>query len=79
MHESREKELFGRKKRRTSKYKFTQERRGSRIFSLCFRYLFFQSRCRGCVLHEHLTHEGSLGCGGVISEANQMPSLWVAG
>lgn len=47
--------------------------------SLYFRHLFSQSRCRGCVLHERLTHSSSLGCGGVIGEANQMPSLWVAG
>ncbi len=26
-------------------------------------------------LHEHLTHGSSLGCGGVISEPSQMPSL----
>lgn len=25
--------------------------------------------------HEHLTHCGSPGCGGVISEPSQMPSL----
>lgn len=32
-------------------------------FFLCFRYLSFQSCCRFCVLHEHLTHGSSLGCG----------------
>lgn len=25
-------------------------------FFLRFRHFFFQSCCRGCVLHEHLTH-----------------------
>lgn len=65
------------RKRTSSKYKCSQQRRRWHILSF-ISDTYFSSRVP-VVLHEHLTQGSSVGSGGVIGEANQMPSLWVSG
>ena len=74
LHESQEKGLYEGK---AELAKLTLEKSGLCIYfvSLTLPISYFRVPMVVLCFHEHLTHGRSLGCGGVISEHSQMPSL----